>query len=52
MRVQQFLLDLRPGTSKYGGLGLILERSTAGDEARVLVVLVALSGLALWGFFA
>ncbi|KAG1812183.1 uncharacterized protein BJ212DRAFT_1372017 [Suillus subaureus] len=34
------------------GLGLILERSTAGDEVRVLTVLVALSGFALWGFFA
>lgn len=52
MRMQQYLLNLHPGTSKHGGLGLILERSTAGDEARVLTVLVALSGLALWGFFA
>lgn len=52
MRVQQFLLNLRPSTSKYGGFGLILERSTAGDEARLLTALVALSGLALWGFFA
>lgn len=52
MRIQRFLLNLRPGTSKHNGLGLILERSTAGDEVRVLSVLVALSGLALWGFFA
>ncbi|KAG1739270.1 hypothetical protein EDB19DRAFT_1635797 [Suillus lakei] len=52
MKIQQFVLNLRPGTSKHGGLGLILERSTAGDEMRVLTVLVALSGLALWGFFA
>jgi hypothetical protein len=52
MRIQRFLLNLRPGTSKHSGLGLILERSTAGDEVRVLSVLVALSGLALWGFFA
>lgn len=52
MRIQRFLLNLRPGTSKCGGLGLILERSTAGDEVRVLTVLVALGGLALWGFFA
>ncbi|KAG2154510.1 uncharacterized protein EDB93DRAFT_1081328 [Suillus bovinus] len=52
MRTQRFLLNLYPITPRHGGLGLILERSTAGDEARVLTVLVALSGLALWGFFA
>lgn len=52
MKTQHFLMDLRPGTPTRGGLGLILECSTAGDEVRVLTVLVALSGLALWGFFA
>jgi len=51
MKTQHFLLDLQEGTPKRGGLGLILERSTAGDEVRVLTILVALSGLALWGFF-
>ncbi|KAG1751339.1 uncharacterized protein EDB91DRAFT_601103 [Suillus paluster] len=52
MKTHHFLMDLRTGTPRRGGLNLILECSTAGDEARVLTVLVGLSGLALWGFFA
>ncbi|OAX37349.1 hypothetical protein K503DRAFT_719896 [Rhizopogon vinicolor AM-OR11-026] len=51
MKTQHFLLDLRPGKRKRGGLGLVLERSAAGEEARMMTVLVALSGLALWSFF-
>ncbi|KIK98480.1 hypothetical protein PAXRUDRAFT_31160 [Paxillus rubicundulus Ve08.2h10] len=47
-----YTLDLRPGTKKHNGLGLVLERSAAGEEVRVLIVLMSLTGLALWGFFA
>ena len=51
MKTQHFLLELRPGMRRNRGLGLLLERSTAGEEVRMFSVLVALSGLALWGFF-
>ncbi|KAF9237570.1 hypothetical protein BU15DRAFT_88718 [Melanogaster broomeanus] len=47
-----YTVDLRPGAKKVGGLRLLLERSGAGEEARVLLVLVSLTGLAIWGFFA
>ncbi|KIJ68133.1 hypothetical protein HYDPIDRAFT_148467 [Hydnomerulius pinastri MD-312] len=52
VRKYSYTLDLRPGAQKRRGLGLVLERSAAGEEVRVLVILMSLSGLALWGFFA
>ncbi|KAF9227209.1 hypothetical protein BS17DRAFT_793737 [Gyrodon lividus] len=51
-RKYRYTLDLRPGAKKPNGLGLVLERSAAGEEVRVLIVLMSLTGLALWGFFA
>ncbi|KAH7888860.1 hypothetical protein F5I97DRAFT_1856149 [Phlebopus sp. FC_14] len=47
-----YTLDMRPGAKKKRGWRLLLERSAAGEEVRVLAVLVSLGGLALWGFFA
>ena len=47
-----YTLDLYSSGKKRCGLGLVFERSTAGEETRVLVVLMSLTGLALWGFFS
>jgi len=48
----RYILDLRPHAKKRGGFGVVFERSAAGEETRVLVVLMSLTGLALWGFFS
>jgi hypothetical protein len=47
-----YTLDLYPSLKKQRGLGLVLEGSTAGEEMRVLVMLLSLAGLALWGFLS
>ncbi|KAH0827995.1 hypothetical protein J3R83DRAFT_3638 [Lanmaoa asiatica] len=47
-----YTLDLHPGAKKQCGLGLVFERSAAGEETRILVVLMSLTGLALWRFFS
>lgn len=47
-----YTLDLHPRAKKQCGLGLLFERSAAGEEMRVLVVLMSLTGLALWRFFS
>ena len=52
VRKYNYTLGLYSGAKKRRGLGLVLERSTAGEEMRVLVVLMSLTGLALWGFFS
>lgn len=46
-----YTLGLHASVKKRHGLGLVFERSAAGDETRILVVLMSLTGLALWGFF-
>ena len=47
-----YTLGLHPSGKKRCGPGLMFERSAAGEEMRVLVVLMSLTGLALWGFFS
>ncbi|EGO25734.1 hypothetical protein SERLADRAFT_408008 [Serpula lacrymans var. lacrymans S7.9] len=49
-RTRRYTVDLHPGHKRRGLGELLLERSTAGEEARVLVVLVSLGSLAVWGF--
>lgn len=52
VRRLNYTIDLGPNTKKRCGPGLVFEKSTAGEETRILVVLMSLTGLALWGFFS
>lgn len=52
IRKYSYTLDLHPRANKECGVGLVFEKSAAGEEMRVLVVLMSLTGLALWRFFA
>lgn len=52
IRKYTYTLAFRPSAKKRRGLGLVFERSVAGEEVRVLVVLASLTGLAVWGFFS
>ncbi|KAL4078558.1 hypothetical protein V8B97DRAFT_1865841 [Scleroderma yunnanense] len=45
----KYTIDLCPRAKK--GLGVIFERSAAGEEMRVLLLLLSLGGVALWLFF-
>ncbi|KAI6169332.1 hypothetical protein EDD17DRAFT_1464528 [Pisolithus thermaeus] len=45
----RYRFDLHPKSKK--GLGLIFEKSVAGEEMRVLVLMLSLGGAALWVFF-
>ncbi|KIM69284.1 hypothetical protein SCLCIDRAFT_13355 [Scleroderma citrinum Foug A] len=45
----KYTIDLYPKAKK--GLGLILEKSAAGEEVRVLLLMLSLGGAALWLFF-
>ncbi|KAG6336620.1 hypothetical protein ID866_2459 [Astraeus odoratus] len=45
----RYEIDLRPKTKK--GLGLIFEKSAAGEEIRALMMILSLGGVALWMFF-
>ncbi|KAF8134522.1 hypothetical protein EV363DRAFT_1160578 [Boletus edulis] len=47
-----YTFDLHPSAKKRRGLGMIFEKSTAGEETRILAVLISLTALALWGFFS
>lgn len=46
----KYRFDLHPKSRK--GLGAIFEKSVAGEEMRVLVLMLSLGGAALWVFFS
>ena len=51
--VHRYRVDLRPGSGKSGlkaWVDLLIERSTAGEELRMLTFLTLLFILAVWGF--
>ena len=53
LSVHRYRVDLRPGSSKSGLMAwadLLTERSTAGEELRMLMFLTLLFILAVWGF--
>ncbi|KAI6046126.1 hypothetical protein EDC04DRAFT_2632102 [Pisolithus marmoratus] len=47
-RKYKYRFDLHPKSKK--GLGLIFEKSVAGEETRVLLLMLSLGGAALWVF--
>lgn len=51
--MHRYRVDLRPGLGKAGlkaWADLLTERSTAGEELRMLMFLTLLFVLAVWGF--
>lgn len=48
VRKHSYKIDLRPKAQK--GLGMIFERSPAGEEMRMLMMMVSFGGMALWMF--
>jgi hypothetical protein len=54
----RYQVDLRPRSLKDSSVGLtglgllVMEKSVAGDELRMLLIFVLLFCLAVWGFLA
>ncbi|EIW83192.1 hypothetical protein CONPUDRAFT_89162 [Coniophora puteana RWD-64-598 SS2] len=49
-RTRRFTVDLQPKKPWRGYGSLLVERSAAGEEVRLLTVLVSLASLSVWGY--